>query len=408
MPLTDTAIRAAKAGEKRRKISDGGGLQLWLMPSGAKLWRLMYRFDGHQKKLALGAYPTTSLKDARAARDRAKEVIASGRDPGEVKKVEKATRAIAQANTFEAIAEELIAKKEREGISESTIAKTRWLLSFATPTIGSRPISEITAAEALVALRGVEQRGRLESARRLRSVIGEVFRYAIATARAENDPTFALRGALTTPTVKHRAAILEPKAVGALMRAIDGFDGQPVTRAALQLMAICFPRPGELRAALWRDVDLEAAVWTLPAAVTKMRREHCIPLPAQAVAIFKALKPLTGHGRAGLVFPGTRTVDRCISENTMNAALRRLGYGPDEATPHGFRATASTLLNQSGKWAPDVIERALAHAEEDDVRAAYNRAEHWDERVKMADWWANELDRLRDGAEIVKFPKSAG
>jgi integrase len=251
----------------------------------------------------------------------------------------------------------------------------------------------------LAALQKVERRGRHETARRLRSTIGSVFRYAVATARADNDPTFALRGALTTPVVKPRAAVTDPRAFGALLRAIDGFDGQPTTHAALKLMTLLFPRPGELRMAEWSEFDLDDAVWTIPATRTKMRRAHRVPLSRQAVAILKALGEVTGNGR--LVFPCVRTVARPISENTLNAALRRLGYSKDQATAHGFRATASTLLNESGKWNADAIERQLAHVENNDVRRAYARGEHWDERVQMMAWWADYLDSLKVVGKVI-------
>jgi integrase len=228
-----------------------------------------------------------------------------------------------------------------------------------------------------------------------------VFRYAIATARAENDPTFALRGALTTPKVKPRAAVTDPKAVGALLRSIWGYDGQPATNAALQLMAYLFPRPGELRLSEWPEFDLKAGVWSIPAQRMKMRRPHKVPLPPQAIAILKQLREITGHGK--LVFPSVRSLQRPISDNTLNAALRRLGYSQDEATAHGFRATASTLLNESGLWHADAIERQLAHEDEDAVRRAYARAEFWDERVRIMRWWADNLDALRKGAKVIRI-----
>jgi integrase len=291
----------------------------------------------------------------------------------------------------------------REGRAEATIDKTTWLLDFARPALGNRPVSEITAAEILAVLRTVEKRGRHESARRLRSTIGGVFRYAIATARAENDPSLALRGALTTPTVTHRAAVTEPKQLGALLRAIEGFDGQPATHAALRLMPILFPRPGELRAAEWQEFDFQKAVWTIPANRMKMRRPHRMPLPKQAIAILTELRKITGNGK--LCFPSARTVLRPISDGTMNAALRRLGYGKEEVTAHGFRSTASSLLNESGKWNPDAIERQLAHVDEDEVRAAYSRAEFWSERVEMLQWWADHLEQLKRDVPIKQHPQ---
>jgi integrase len=262
---------------------------------------------------------------------------------------------------------------------------------------GNRP------SKAVSVLQSVETRGRLDTASRMREVVGQVFRFAIATARAVNDPTSALRGALTAPTVTHRATITEAKDFGGLLRAIDGFEGQPTTRACLQLMALLFPRPGELRLAEWSEFDFAKRAWIIPAQRTKMRREHTCPLPPQAVAILEALRPITGHG--ALVFPGPGAGRRPISENTMNAALRRMGYAKDQMSAHGFRASASTLLNESGKFSPDAIEAALAHQDEDSVRRAYARGAYWDERTRMATWWADHLDVLRRGAEIIPIAK---
>jgi integrase len=266
-------------------------------------------------------------------------------------------------------------------------------LGLTDPALGHRPVREIAAPEVLDLLRKFEERGVHETANRLRSTIGAVFRFAVATGRAETDPTFALKGALTRPVVSPRSAITEKKALGALLRAVDGFDGQPTTLAALQLMALLAPRPGELRLARWAEFDLDGAVWTIPAEGAKMRREHRVHLPRQAVAILRRLHDLTGGGE--LVFPSVRSAARPISENTLNAALRRMGYASDEVTSHGFRATFSTIANESGKWNADAIERALAHVENNDVRRTYHRAEYWEERVAMAQWWADLLDELR-------------
>lgn len=407
MPLSDVKIRSAKPGEKTIKMSDGAGLQLWISPAGNKVWNLAYSFLGKQKKLSIGPYPAVGLAEARERAREAKKLLANGIDPSAEKQREKALQKISNALTFDAIADELLDKKRREGRAKTTLGKLDWILGFARERLGTRPIREITAAEVLVALKDVEMRGRLESARRLRSVIGEVFRYAIATARADNDPTFALRGALVAPTVKHRSAIINPAELGALLRAIEHFDGQPTTVAALKLMALLFPRPGELRLSEWTEFNLSEEIWTIPAARTKMRREHKVPLPRQAIAILTALSAITGRGK--LVFPGygmgsragRPVIPRPISENTLNGALRRMGYSPDEMTAHGFRATASTLLNESNKWNADAIERALAHVESDDVRRAYARGAHWLERVQMMQWWADHLDALRDGAKII-------
>jgi len=399
MALTDTQLRNLKPREKPFKRADGGGLFLLVTPHGSKLWRLAYRFAGKQKTLAIGVYPTVTLEKARVAREAAKRLLADGADPSAARKAEKRRQRLAAENTFTAVAEEWVGKLHKEGRAPSTLAKKIWLLEFACPLIGRRPIAEISSAEVLDVLRRVEARGRLESARRLRSTIGSVFRYAIATARAENDPTVALRGALLTPKVRHRAAITEPKAIGALLRAIDGFDGQPTTRAALQLMAILFPRPGELRMADWSEFDLGGRIWTIPAERTKMRREHRIPLSVQAAAILEDLEEITGDGK--FVFPSVRSLRQPMSDNTLNAALRRMGYTKDEVTAHGFRATASTLLNESGLWDAHVIERELGHIERNEVRRAYARGDYWEDRVKMMSWWAGYLDSLKAGGKIV-------
>lgn len=392
MPLSDLKCRNARAGEKLIRLSDGEGLQLWLQPSGAKLWRLAYRYGGKQKLLSLGRYPTITLSQAREARLENKRLLAAGIDPGIQRKQQKEQA----TETFRLIAEEYVAKQKREGRAEATITKTEWLLAFAYPIIGELPIREIDAAAILKVLRTVEVRGRYESARRLRSTIGSVFRFAVATARAAGDPTLVLRDAITLPIVTPRAAVTEPGALGGLLRAIDDFDGQPGTALALQLMALMFPRPGELRLAEWCEFDFDKSVWTIPATRTKMRRPHQVPLSKQAAEVLDRLAQISGPGR--LLFPSVRTQDRPISDNTLNAALRRLGYGKDEATAHGFRATASTLLNESGRWHPDAIERQLAHVESNDVRRAYARGTHWQERVNMMQWWADYLDELRQTA----------
>lgn len=401
--LTDLTIRNAKAGPKLKKLSDGFGLQLHIHPNGSKFWRGAYRFAGKQKLIALGAYPDFGPARAREAWQEMRLQLARGLDPSEERKLTRITDAVAKADTFDVVAREFLGKREKSGQAEATRAKTEWLMGLALPSLGKRPVREISSAEVLFALQKVEARGRLETARRLRAVIGQVFRYAISTARALNDPTIALRGALVTPKVSHRAAVLDPTEFGGMLRAIDGFQGQPTTRAALQLMALLFVRPGELRFAKWIEFDLRACVWTIPAVRTKMRREHRLPLARQTVAILTALQPMTQQGKEGLLLPSVRTVSRPMSENTLNAALRRLGYDKNEATAHGFRATASTLLNESGKWSADAIERALAHQDRDAVRRAYARGEHWEERVRMMQWWADKLDALRDGGTVLQF-----
>lgn len=405
LALTDTSIRKCKPQERPFKLSDGEGLYLLVTPAGGRLWRMQYRFGGKQRLVAFGAYPKISLAAARTKKEEARKLLVEGIDPCVRYRVEKLNKQISAANTFSVLADEFIEKLTKEGRAEATITKISWLLDFARPLLGERPISEIGPAEVLAVLRAVERRGRLESARRLRSTIGCVFRYAVATARAQNDPTLVLRGALIAPTVTPRAAITEPQKVGALLRAIDGFDGKLPTQAALKLMALLFPRPGELRAATWDEFNFDEAYWTIPGRRTKMRRPHKIHLAPQALAILSTL--YKNRGRGPLLFPGLKSVLRPISENTMNCALRRMGYGPEEMTSHGFRATASTLLNESGLWSVDAIERQLAHIENNDVRRAYARGEYWDERIRMMKWWADHLDQLRSQGNVASFRTAA-
>jgi integrase len=396
MPLTDTAIRAAKLRRKAVKLSDGGGLYLLIQPRGAKLWRLAYRFGGKQKTLAFGIYPTVSLANARARREAAKKLLADNVDPSLQRKLDKQASFI----SFRLVAEELLDKMEREGRAAATMVKTRWLLEFAFAALGERPIAKISAPELLAVLRKIEARGKYETARRLRSTCGMVFRYAIASGRAERDPSIDLRGALITPKVKHRATIVEPKAIGALLRAIEGFDGQPTTKAALRLAPLVFVRPGELRHAECKEFDLDKAEWVIPAEKMKMKRPHRVPLSRQALVILEDLKEVTGEGR--WLFPSVRSVTRPISENTVNAALRRLGYGKDEICGHGFRAMAATRLNEMGQWNADAIERQMAHQEGNAVRRAYTHgAEYWSERVAMMQAWADYLDELREAGKIL-------
>ncbi len=379
---------------------------MWVTPDGAKRWRLAYRFAGGQKTLALGVYPVMGLRDARDARDAAKRLLKQGIDPIQQRRAENTTRAAASTNTFDVIAAELLEKKRRESKADRTIIKFAWFMSLARPGIGSRPIADISAPEILAVLRQIEARGRHETARKLRGAIGQVFRFAVATGRAQRDPTGALKGALTASVVNHRAAIIEPRAFGGLLRAIASYEGAPETRAALELLALTFVRSGELRSAEWADFDLATGIWAIPAAKMKMNRPHRVPLAPQAIAILRDLQLLTGQGK--FVFPSIRSAARCMSENTINAALRRLGFAKDEMTGHGFRSAASSMLNESGLWNADAIERQLAHADSDSVRRAYGRADFWDERVRMMNWWADRCDAMRCGGEVVHFLKSGG
>jgi integrase len=399
MALTDTTIKNAKVGKTAVKLFDGGGLHLFVSASGGKLWRMKYRHLGKEKLLSLGAYPAVSLKEARDKREDAKAILAKGGDPGVEKKKAAVVAALSAEATFSAVANELIEKRETEGLKDITTIKAKWILSLLETGIGSRPISDIEAYELLDILKKIESSGRKETARRCLAFAGRVFRYGVATTRCKRDVAADLRGALIAPKVKHHAALLEPKAVGALLRAIDGYDGQPATIWALKIAPYVFVRPGELRKAEWSEIDLEAAVWRIPAARMKKEREHAVPLSEQVIAILKEIKSVTGTGR--FVFPSIRTAKRPMSENTLNAALRRMGYTTDEMTSHGFRATASTLLNESGKWNPDAIDRALSHYKSAGVRGVYHRGAHWAERLLMAQWWSDELDRLRHNCSRV-------
>jgi len=401
--LTEMQVKNAKPAQKTYKLTDAAGLQLWVYPDGARRWRLAYRFDGTPKTLGLGVYPSVGIKDARIARDTAKRQIAAGVDPVQAKRDAKIARKIEAASTFSAVADEFLAKKKREGRSEKTLKKLTWILGIVRPALGQRPIAQIKAAEVLVILKDIDAEGKHETANRLRAVVGEVFRFAVANTYCEADPTVALRGALTTPTITHRASIKEPLAFGGLLRAIAGYDGDAPTRAALELLSLTFVRPGELRAMEWSEINLDKALWTIPAVKMKMRRPHLVPLAPRAVAILRDMHTITGKGR--YVFPSARGKDRCMSDGTINAALRRMGYDKETASAHGFRSSASTILNESKLFHPDAIERQLAHVEANAVRRAYDHAEHWDERVRMMTWWADKCAAMRDGAEVVAFKK---
>lgn len=394
MALSDTTIRNARPQDKQYKLHDEGGLFLIVRPTGGKLWRLKYRFQGKEQQLSIGIYPALGLKEARARRDEARKLLAKGSNPATEKKREAAAQAVAAENSFTSIAEELIGKRERDGLTEATLVKARWFLSLLKPALGPRPVADIEPAEILSVLREIEGQGNHETAKRTRAFAARVFRYAIITSRAKHNPAADLGEALVSPKVKHHAAILDPKAVGALLRAIEGYEGHPTTKLALRLAPHVFVRPGELRHAEWTEFDLDDAVWRIPAAKMKMRNEHVVPLSSQALAILREAEAVKGH--SVYVFPAIRTWLRPMSENTLNAALRRMGYTSDEMTSHGFRSTASTLLNESGLWSSDAIERALAHSDKDSVRSAYHRGQHWDERVRMAQWWSDYLHRLRD------------
>ena len=393
MPLNDKQIRSLKGRDKPYKLADGGGLSVRVPPNGAKQWRLAYRFDGKQKEIALGSYPAISLADARELRAKAKSHLASGIDPIDHAKELERQKKVRAASTFGHVAEELIAKCVKEGLASATLTKKRWFLSLIAKDLSHRPICDIRASDVLEPLRRVEAQGNYETARRLRAFVSQVFRYAIATSRAENDPTYGLRGALITPKVEHRAAIIDLEGYSALIRTIWAFEGSnPSTRAGLKLMALLYSRPGELRLAKWEEFDLVKGTWTIPASRTKMRRVHIKPLSKVALNVLQQQRQYVGG--EGFVFPSELSKGKPISENTLNGALRRMAYAKEEMTAHGFRASASSLLNESGQWNADAIEAELAHVGADQVRKAYHRATYWEERVRMAEWWASEIERF--------------
>ncbi|GAM04969.1 MULTISPECIES: tyrosine-type recombinase/integrase [Novosphingobium] len=396
MSLTDFTIKNAKPQAKTYKLGDGAGLYLQVNPSGSKLWRMKYRWEKREKKLAIGPYPLISLAEARARRDQARLQLLEGIDPSREKILANYLAQASGDDPFGKVAQEFIDKRRREGMSESTATKSEYYITRLGSAISRLPIGAITTIEILVALRRIEAKGNYETAKRVLQLAGRVFRYGVATARIVSDPTRDLRGALIAPRPKHYGAIVEADRVGELLRAIDGYDGQELTRLAMQILPHVFVRPGELRHAEWHEVDFDAAIWTIPTEKMKMRRAHQVPLSRQSIEILCRVEEISGP--TGYVFPSIRSRRRPMSENTINAALRRLGFSGDEMTAHGFRAMASTLLNESGQWSPDAIERALAHGDSNKVRAAYHRGMHWKERVEMAQWWSDNLDTLRKAA----------
>lgn len=407
MALSDTFVRQVRWKEKPagEKHADAGNLYLLVKPAG-KYWRMDYAFAGKRKTLALGVYPAVSLGKARKRRDEAKELLADGLDPGVAKREEKQAQAEAAANTFEAVATEWLGKTaaDRKPITQAKV--TILLTKDVIPFIGHLPIASIKPKDLLdMVLRKLEARGAIDTAHRVRQLCGQVFRYAVATGRAERDIAADLRGALAAKQETHYAAVTEPKALGALMRAIHGYVGLPVTVAALKLSALTFVRPGELRAAEWDEIDLDAREWRIAAARMKMGVAHIVPLSDQAVEILEGLKPLTGHGR--FVFPSVRTGERPMSENTVNAALRSLGYSTEMHTAHGFRATARTILDEVLGERVDLIEHQLAHEVKDPNGRAYNRTAHLPARREMMQRWADYLDKQAVGAEVIPIRPAA-
>ena len=399
MRLRDTNIRRVKAGPKPKKMYDGDGLYLIVNPTGSRLWRMKYRYGGKEKSLSFGKYPEISLKRARELRLEAKNLLSDGIDPSFVKQQRRLSAFLEAENSFKSVATEFLDKKSNVCTDKYIKNMRQRLEKNVFPFIGNRPIGEIKPAELYSILDRIDKQGKVDTAHRVKQNCGEIFRFAVATCRAEYDPTASLKGVLTPNRPEHLASITEPKKVGELLRAIDGYKGQFVTLCALKLAPLLFVRPGELRHAEWPEIDFDEAEWRIPAGKMKMKAQHIVPLSNQALKIFKELKLMTGQRK--YVFPGIQSPkDRPMSENTVNSALRRLGYERNEMTGHGFRSMASTLLNENG-WNRDAIERQLAHAERDSVRAAYNYADYLPERKKMMQWWADYLDKLKSEKEFV-------
>jgi integrase len=396
MLLTTTKIQNTAPGRKAVRLFDGRGLYLEIAPSGSRWWRFKYRFAGKEKRISLGVYPDVGLKKARDKREEMRRLVADGVDPSAARKQEKLATIESTEHTFEAIAREWFEKHSPNWEASYSVKLLARLEANIFPWLGKRPIRDIKAPELLAVLRRVESRGVLETAHRLMNYCSNIFRYAIATGRADRDISLDLRGALPPSTPVHHASITEPHGVAALLRTIDGYRGSNVTRYALQLAPLVFVRPGELRKAEWSEIDLVAGEWRIPAERMKLKAKHIVPLSTQAVAILRALQPLTDKGR--YVFPGARSRERPMSENTVNGGLRRLGWSGAEMTGHGFRSMASTLLNEQG-WNRDAIERQLAHSERNSIRAAYNFAEHLPERRRMMQAWADYLHTLKNRSD---------
>lgn len=402
MALTDATIRNARPGEKARKLTDGDGLYIFMTLTGSRLWRYDYRFDGKRKTLSIGAYPGVTLREAREKRDGIRKMIRDGIDPSQAKQAQKASAS--GVDSFESIAREWFSKFSPTWTPSHGERILRRLERDIFPWIGKRPIGEIKAPELLTVLRRIEERGAVETAHRASQNCGQVFRYAIATGRAERDPSGDLKGAIPPTKQTHHASITDPREIGALLRAIDAYEGGLIVRCALRLAPLVFVRPGELRKAQWSEINWDNSEWMIPAERMKMREKHIVPLSRQSLEILRELQPLTGDGK--YLFPSPRTSDRPMSDNAILSALRRMGYTGDQMTGHGFRSMASTLLNEQG-WHRDAIERQLAHAERDSIRAAYNYAQHLPERRRMMQTWADYLGELRKGGEIIPFMKKA-
>lgn len=402
MALTDTFVKNIKfAGTAAgKKHTDGQGLYLHVKEAG-KYWRMNYRFTGKQKTLALGVYPAVSLAKARARRDKARETLADGIDPSTAKREEERAKADAAAHTFELVAREWLTKTSTERAPTTQTKITSWLEKDVIPFIGAMPMSTIGPRDVLAALRKMEARGALDSVHRVKQVTGQVFRYAVAIGAAERDITQDLKGSLAKAAPSHFAAITEPKLLGDLLRSIFDYSGHPNVVTALRLTPLVFVRPGELRTMEWTEVDLETAEWRIPGAKMKMKTDHIVPLSTQALALLQGMHTATGHGK--FVFPSLRTGERPMSENTINAALRGMGYAKEMHSAHGFRATARTIMDEVLGERVDLIEHQLAHAVKDVNGRAYNRTAHLPARREMMQRWADYLDKLRNGADVIQF-----
>lgn len=399
MPLTDTTVRSAKPADKVRRMFDGGGLYLEIAPRGGKWWRLKFRFEGKEKRLSLGVYPDVSLKKARERREAARKLLADGVNPSDNRKAQKATQLEKAANSFEVVAREWHKKQSSIWSARHSDGIIKRLERDIFPWLGKKAISELTPKELLSALRRVEERGALESAHRILGNCGQIFRYAIATGRADRDITSDLRGALPAVKTKHLSAITEPIKVAELLRTIDGYEGTLIVKCALRLAPLVFVRPGELRKAEWKDIDFEKAEWRF--TVSKTNTPHIVPLSKQSIEILEEVKPLTGKGI--YVFPSLRSAKRPMSDNAVLVAFRTMGISKEEMTGHGFRAMARTLLDEELGFRPDFIEHQLAHAVRDPNGRAYNRTSHLEERKKMMQAWADYLDKLKEGAEVIQL-----
>lgn len=399
MPLTARQVETARKQSKLVKLSDGGGLQLWLMPNGSKLWRWAYRYGGKQKLLALGAYPTVSLADAREQREAQRKTLAKQLDPALMRKT-------TQQNTFGAVADQWIAQEMQAGRAPATIKKNTWILGLCGRSLGPRPIDQIRPVEIMAVVEAIKAKGVVETAIRAKGVISSVFQFATGKGMADSNPAILLK--VSRPEgakVKHHAAIVEIARFGALLRAIEAYMGEPTTRLALQLCALTAARPGEMRKAEWAEFDLEKALWEVPAERMKQRVAHATPLSRQSVTLLRELQALTGSSQ--LLFPTARDASRPVSDNTWTMALRRLGFTAEEMTVHGFRTSFSSMANEADLWSPDAIERHLSHRDSDAIRGTYARSPYWSERERLAQWWADRCDLMRHGADVVPLRRGA-